>query len=309
MKRRNFIKNATIGIGSVTLSELTLGLNIFTSENKLPQNAIIKDKLWLWGQNAGSHHGTENQFKLPGKNLMETREGCDFFGINKCCRVTMEGYGPYPPFDAEAEKLKDLKEVVWSAIGNDGGTTYYNNDQSDIDAVLHIAEIYPNISGAILDDFFNASVTSKDLARHSVKSIQNMRDKLHSFNKRRLDLWVVWYTHQLELNIEDYLELFDVITMWTWKGSDLSNLDMNIKKFITKTPGKRRLVGCYFWNYGEKKPYTMDQMKFQLDKYYKWLKNGEIEGIIFCSNTVADIGLETVDYTRKWISKVGKEKI
>jgi len=305
MKRRDFIKNATMG--TVALSGLTLNLNALNSENKLHKNAIIKDMLWLWGQNAGSHHGTKNPYKLPGKNLMETREGCDFFGINKCCRVTMAGYGPFPPFEAEAEKVKDLKEVVWSAIG-DGGTEQHNNDQSDIDEVLRIAKIHPNISGAILDDFFH-NVSGKDLARHSVRSIQSMRDKLHNFNKRRLDLWVVWYTHQLDLNIADYLELFDVITMWTWNGSDLLNLDSNIQKFIEKTPGKRHLVGCYMWNYGEQKPLTMNQMKYQLDIYYQWLKNKKIEGIIFCSNAIADIELETVEYTRKWIAEMGNEKI
>ena len=45
------------------------------------------------------------------------------------------------------------------------------------------------------------------------------------------------------------------------------------------------------WNYGKNKPLTMDQMKFQLDRYYHWLKKKNIEGIIFCSNCIADIGL------------------
>jgi hypothetical protein len=39
------------------------------------------------------------------------------------------------------------------------------------------------------------------------------------------------------------------------------------------------------------------------------LKKGDIEGIIFCSNCIADIGLETVEYTRKWIAEVGNERI
>lgn len=62
-------------------------------------------------------------------------------------------------------------------------------------------------------------------------------------------------------------------------------------------------------DYGERKPLTMDQMKYQLDKYYIWIKKRDIEGIIFCFNCIADIGLNTVDFTRKWIAEVGNEKM
>ena len=308
MKRRNFIRKATFG--SIIFSGLTSGVDLLASEKKSSGDSKLKDKFWLWAQNAGSHHGKSgHSYNLPGKNIMGPREGCDFFGIEKCCRVTMGDFGPFPPFDDEAEKFKDLKEVVWSAIG-DSTTKQHNSDQSDIDEVLRIAEMYPNITGAILDDFFhNVEEAGKSIARHSPGSIRNMQEKLHKFRKRRLDLWVVWYTHQLGFDLTDYLGLFDVLTLWTWKGSDLNELDQNIKKFINKTPNKRHLAGCYMWNYGEKKPLTMDQMKFQLDRYYYWLKKKQIEGIIFCSNCIADIGLETVEYTRKWIYEIGKENI
>jgi hypothetical protein len=306
MKRRNFIKNASIG--SAALAGSGLGLYSFNSDFKLSKNELIKDKLWLWGQNAGSHHGTSNPYNLPGKNLMEAKEGCDYFGIKKCLRVSMIT-GPFPPFDKEAEKLKDLNEVVWSAIGA-GGIEHYNNDQSDLDEVLRMAEIYPNITGAVLDDFFLAEeVPDKPTGRHSIESIRNIQNKLHNFSKRPLNLWMVWYTYQLNFKVDDYIKLSDVMTLWTWKGSDLAELDANIQKFTEKTPGKRRLAGCYMWNYGESKPLTMDQMKFQLDRYYHWLKKGNIEGIIFCSNCIADLGLESVEYTRKWIADVCNERL
>jgi hypothetical protein len=306
MKRRDFIKNAMLG--SVVLSGLSPGLNTFNSENSLPGNELIKDRLWLWGQNAGSHHGTTNPYNLPGMNLMEAREGCDFFGIERCLRVAM-ATGPFPPFDKEAEKIKDLKEVVWSAIGS-GEVISHDNDHSDLDEVLRMAEIYPNITGAVLDDFFlPEEISGKSSGRHSVESILNMSGRLHSFSKRRLDLWMVWYTYQLDFNVGDYIKLSDVMTLWTWKGSDLPQLDANIQKLVEKTKGKRRFAGCYMWNYGESKPLTMEQMKYQLDRYYDWLKKGDIEGIIFCSNCIADIGLDTVEYTRKWIAEVSNEKI
>ena len=78
---------------------------------------------------------------------------------------------------------------------------------------------------------------------------------------------------------------------------------------IAATPGKRRLAGCYMWNYGEKCPLTAEQMQHQLDVYLKYLRSGELEGMILCSNCIADIGLPTVEQTRRWIDRYGDEII
>ncbi|OGV34399.1 MAG: hypothetical protein A2020_04985 [Lentisphaerae bacterium GWF2_45_14] len=273
--------------------------------------AKLKDKFWLWGQNVGIHHACGNgQYNLPGVNQMDSAEGCKFFGIPNCCRVAM-GSGPFPPFDAEAEKLKDCKQVVWSAVGA-GGLTQHNDDKSDLDEVLRQAAIHPNVTGAVLDDFFKSVEgfkTSGTVARHTVDSIASMRKKLHNFPKRKLDLWMVWYSYQLDYDVADYISLCDVVTLWTWKGSDLTILDENIRKFIAKTPQKRRLAGCYMWNYGEQKPLSNKEMQDQLDCYYSWIKKGDIEGIVLCSNCIADIDLEAVDITQRWLEKVGEEEV
>lgn len=264
----------------------------------------LVDRLWMWGHNAGSHHHPVNVYNLPGENLMGPAEACDYLGINKCCRVALGEHGPFPPFDEEAAKLRDLKEVVWSAIG-DASSKQHDGNKSDLDEILRIAAHYDNITGAILDDFFIAPTPDGRVARHSVESIQDMRNKLHGFSKRPLDLWLVWYAHQLNYDLTDYIKLFDVLTFWEWKGSNLEHLDRNIDAFIDKTPGKRRIIGCYLWNYGEKMPMTVDQMEHQLEVCRRRIKRREIEGIVFCANTVVDIGLESVAFTRKWIAKHG----
>ena len=309
MIRRKFIKNTIAG--SIFLSGITAQAGLFSSCNN--RGSKLRDRFWLWGQNIGSHHvgSPDAGYRLPGTNLLGPREGADYFGIDRMLRVSMST-GPFPPFDEEAEKIKDLKEVVWSAIGAGGAKQYSTGDHSDIDEVLRMAEIYPNVSGAVLDDFFRGREDpDKTIGRHSLESINDMRYRLHNFSKRRLDLWVVWYDYQLDFaNVGQYLDLIDIITFWTWRGDNLVNMDENIEKCIKKTPDKRHFAGCYLWNYGERKPLTMDQMRFQLDKYYQWLISGKIEGIIFCSNaTVPDVGLDTADYTRKWIAGVGEERI
>ena len=65
----------------------------------------LRDTLWIWGQDAGSHHRTgNNTWNLPGENRMGPVEGCRYLGIPNCCRVVMGGH-PTPPFDAEADAL------------------------------------------------------------------------------------------------------------------------------------------------------------------------------------------------------------
>ena len=184
---------------------------------------LLKDCFYLWGQTPMSHHAGNN-YKLPGINRMDTAEGCDFFGIDRTFRVAM-ATGPVPPFDMESQKLKHLKEVVWAAIGS-GSVLRNNEGLGDLPEVLRQAEMFPNISGAILDDFFNSVEGFKlngKIARHPVENVEKMRDLLHGFPLRKLDLWLVLYTYQLDFAISDYLGLFDKVTLWTWNGCDLAD--------------------------------------------------------------------------------------
>lgn len=236
---------------------------------------------------------------------MDSTEGAEYLGIPNCCRVVMQDK-PAPPFDQESEKLAGFEQVVWSSVGA-GSTTRHKVNQSDLDEVLRQAEMHSNVTGAVLDDFFPSAEdfdTNGERARHTVESIRSMRDRLHDFPGRKLDLWLVWYDYQLDFAVEDYVALCDVVTLWTWEGSKLVDLDENIKNFVEKTPGKRRLAGCYMWNYGERQPLSNEEMQFQLDRYAYWINEGVLEGIVFCSNCIADIGLEAVELTRKWIRNI-----
>jgi len=50
-------------------------------------------------------------------------------------------------------------------------------------------------------------------------------------------------------------------------------------------------------------------MEQQCETGLRLLKQKRIEGIIFLSNTVADLGFESVEWTRNWIQKVGDTKV
>ncbi len=117
---------------------------------------LLKDKLWLWGQNAGAHHAAHNNvWNLPGENKMTPIEGARYFGIPNMCRVVM-GNKPEPPFDSEAELLKECDRVVWSLIG-DAASARTDGGGDDLDELLRLAKKYPNITGGIMDDFMRPS--------------------------------------------------------------------------------------------------------------------------------------------------------
>ncbi|OQA82391.1 MAG: hypothetical protein BWY31_03208 [Lentisphaerae bacterium ADurb.Bin242] len=267
----------------------------------------FKDRLWIWGQNAGSHHRVPG-FRLPGVNRMESREGCEYLGIPNCCRVVLPA-GPEPPFDRESEKLASLRSVVWSAVGA-CGVSRNDRDGSDLDEVLRQAELFPNVSGAVLDDFFASSETLASggpLVRHSLESLKTMRDRLHSFPKRKLDLWLVWYDYQLDYPVEDYVDCCDVITHWTWNASELPRLEKNLAKARELAPGKRCFAGVYMWDYGAGKPMTVEEMRHQCGICCDWIRAGKLDGMIFCSNCIADLGLEAVEWAKKWIHEKAEE--
>lgn len=258
----------------------------------------LTDYLWLWGQDSGTHHSVvdkdgNSMWRLPGENKMEPREGAEYLGIPNMCRIAM-GNKPEPPFDGEMEKLSGMKKVAWSIIGDEGSKRNYGG-QTDIDEVLKLAGKYDSLVGGVMDDFFGPERRNT----YTPSVLHALADKLHGAG---LDLWSVIYEHQLDLPIEAQLGECDIVSFWTWKGENLRNLEENLSILESKITDKQTLyAGCYFWDYGGKAPMPMELMKYQLEVYKKWLQEGRIQGIIFCSNCIADIGLETVEYTKKWI--------
>lgn len=254
----------------------------------------LKDKLWIWGQDAGTHHLVENNaWNLPGENKMGPVEGAEYLGIPNMCRVAM-GNKPEPPFDNEMEKLKGCDKVVWSIIG-DNGTDRNSTGGSDLEEVIKLSKKYDNLVGGIMDDFFS----EKRRAVYTPEVIGQYAEALHEAG---LKLWIVYYDHQLDLDLKAWLDVCDVVTFWTWRAEDLSKMEENLAKVESQlTEGQKIYAGCYMHDYGDCKEMPAETMKYQLEVYKRWLQEGRIEGIILCSNCIADIGLEAVEITRKWI--------
>ena len=268
----------------------------------------MRDNFWLWGENVGTHHmednGVKNPFNLPGENHMTPEEGLKYLNIPNMFRVVFQGI-PEKPYDTEMEKLKDVNQLVWSICDYPTNGRIEDPDD-DVKEVIRQAKIHPNITGVIMDDFFT---NDYHFVKYTPEDLRKYKNALSEVG-RPMKMWVVIYTRDFHLPVKPYLEIIDNITMWNWHGEMLENLEENLKTLKTLGgPNKEYYAGCFPWDYGNAKPLSKDAMLHQLDTYYKWMKNGDIKGMVFCSNTIADLGIENFEIMRKWIQEVGDEEI
>jgi hypothetical protein len=232
---------------------------------------------------------------------MTPAEAAHYMGIPNCIMVVFNDL-PRPPFHQHALALSSLQRVVWSIVGDASSTR--NDEESDLAEVLRLAQRHPNVTGAIMDDFFH-----RGQARYPLDEMAQLSRRLHSA-PRPLELWVVLYYDQVDRALASYLDLCDVVTFWTMPGSLLVHLEQNFQKLLALTPpAARRVLGCYMWNYGEKRPMSVDQMRHQCELGLTWLREGHIEGMIFLASCICDLDLEAVEWTRAWIAEVGNQPL
>jgi hypothetical protein len=264
----------------------------------------VLDRIWLWGHAAGSHTNRRvdrELWGLPDVSAITPADAADYMGISNCVMVVYRDE-PQPPFNRDALALSVLDRVVWSVVG-DASTTRTEDGASDLDEVLAIAGLYLNVHGAIIDDF-----AAGGRPRMTVEAVARTQKRLHNF-RRPLDLWVVLYNGQDLEPLSAHLQFCDVLTFWTMEGSRLPGLENAFGQFLEQTPDRRRVLGCYMWNYGEKQPMTVAQMEHQCGLGLQWLREGAIEGIIFLASCICDLRLEAVEWTREWLLDVGDEEI
>lgn len=263
--------------------------------------AKIRDKLWLWGHEAGSHN---NQYGIKGLSRMTAAEAAFYLEVPNLIMVEYKDE-PVPPFEQYAMALSPLKRVVWSVVGAGGCAL----EKDKITLVRDLASRFVNIQGVIMDDFFERLVKDgKKEAALSPEQLVDIQGQL-TVSGRKLDLWVVLYNQQLKLSLKEHLEQCDVVTFWTWQAKEIENLERNFERVEKLSPSCRRVLGCYMYDYGESKPMPVHLMEKQCRMGLEWLRQGRIEGIIFLASCICDLGLDAVEWTRRWIQKVGDENL
>jgi hypothetical protein len=254
----------------------------------------VRDRLWIFTVCPGG-----DDEALPRPSRMTPLEGAIYLGVPNLLFIRCKGQPPIDDFHRWAIPFRPLKRVVWSLVGSGGKT-----GADEREAAFKLAAEFPNFVGFFLDDFFHTDGTGS----LSLDELRDVRKRL-VINGRRLDLWVVTYTFLLDLPIQKYLDLCDILCVAVWGSQHLKDLQHDLDRLDKLAPNHRKHLGCYLWDYANKQPMPMDRMKMQCELGLRLLREKRIVGMRFVANTVCDLDLPVVEWTRKWIAEVGDEPL
>ena len=292
--RRRFFQAAAAGAAGLALGRSTPA-GAAEQPKQPAERQTVRDKFWIFT----CHAGADNEgWGLPKPSRMTPAEGAFYLGVPNLLSIRSHGI-PAIPFDQYAIPFRPLKRVVWSLVGSGGKT-----GEEERKAALDLPRRFPNITGFIMDDFFHPDGSGA----LSPEELKGLRKEL-VIDGRRRDLYVVVYTHMMHLPLGKHLEHCDKITLWTWKSDDLKDLQRNFERLEKMAPRHGKLLGLYMWDYGAKRPMPPERMKRQCELGLAWLKEKRLEGMIFLANTVCDLELESVEWTRRWIGEVGDQAL
>lgn len=243
-----------------------------------------RNQVWLWGHPAGAHDrytgGGRSSSVSPG-------EACRILGLRNLVMVALHG-APVPPFAPHAGQLLDVDRLVWSVV--DDGTP----PRDDLEAVLELARSRPNVVGGIIDN----------TRRASGREIRRIAERLHTA-PRRLDLWGVVYTNELQRDGLALLESCDVVTLWSHESTDLGRQEHGIERFCALAGGRRRLLGVYLWDFPGNRPVPDASLERNLERGATWIRAGMLEGIVLLASSLVGMGLASEGIARRWISTLG----
>ena len=338
---RRHILESTLAASAATFSGLFTGSSVAGPYAQGSQETV-RDRLWIFTVVAGMNNDRLEDGGVRGGSRMTPAEGAFYLGVPNLIMVRERGL-PHRPsheknwkartsFEQYAISFRPLKRVVWSVVGSGG-----NIQGDEVSWLLELAGKFPNISGVYLDDFFQvpgngdraefvaglagqARIVTEDkrVGTLSPTELKSARDRL-VVGGRRLEMWLTLYTQQINPSHPEYVTLdrpfhfyldhFDVITLWTWNSDELRGLEQNFERLEKLSPGSGKALGCYLWDFYNRKPVPVPLMEHQCKLGLKWLQEGRIKEIVFLANTVLDVGLEVVEWTRDWIQKVGDDPL
>lgn len=271
-----------------------------------PKPDTVRDRLWVFCNPIDADYNY-----VRHRSVMSPLENAVYLGAPNIIMVNQYsngGHGSYQPWTAPFEQwafpVQVEKRVAWSIVGAAGITHETERTQ-----VIEMARHTPNIVGVYMDDFFE----KKDgVASLSLEQLQAIHREIKK-GPKPLELFVTLYTHNLDKPIQEYLELIDVITLWTWETAELAHLDANLARVQKLAPKARILQGCFTASYDANRtpwwaPLPVDTMKRQCELAVRGLRERRIEGFVIYGNFF-DLGWDCVKWARQWIEQIGDTTI
>lgn len=219
---------------------------------------------------------------------MSPADSLRYFGINKVFYVPMHRPTDMPQCNKE---LAFAEKVGWSI-----------ESIADIDKIIGQSKEFPNISIGVFDDFFSEDNKDSNYKNYSEEQLKSIRDKLHEAG---LEMWVVFYSMQIDNEAQKLLSIFDGVTFWFWDEPTKEEFIEKSRWFINMTKGQKRLMGCYLFNFSKSCEVSAEMVLFQLEKNKELMQQGILDGVILHTNAVGNLGYEAFEAAKKWLDKEG----
>jgi len=262
--------------------------------------AIIRDKLWFFGVRAHQddiYLGKNWEDRFTRWSRITPAEGAHMLDVPNIALISCDGVPA--PFSEDArgyaESFCRMEKVLWSSTGGIGFRT--GNEEKFI---CQLAEWYPNIHGAFMDDFF---FKYKGKLAEAEKILKEIREGLNKAC-RPMKLYCVLYMHELD-DVDPYLFSYvDGVAIYTWNSEQLPLHAERFDKIEKLLPNHKKLLGVYIYDYTLGMPTPLDLMEHQCEFGLEMIKQNRLDGLIFTTNSVMGVGLPSEKWLRGWIDKV-----
>ena len=287
MKRKH-VRNLSLTVGLLlAVGVLDLGISRLADA---AESTSLRDKTWTWGYViegelpaevpfVSSWEQKADKFKNKGKSSCSLETGTRYMRTPNT--MFLNSHHDIKSLNSKnLAPLSSCKRVVCALTQGD-----HQGYLDSAKLVSALSKKHPNITGAIIDDFFTSSISESS---DGVETLKAINAALKSENPS-LKLYVVWY-EMWDQNLDKlmpFLPHFDEINFWVWKTNEthwIETVEPQIDK-IAKLTGKPITLGLYLFDYGiNVEPMPMNILKLQFIKAAELTKKGKIEGFVILQN-------------------------
>ena len=223
---------------------------------------VTPDRLWLWGGPTPSWGGSMAPDCLVREKSLGNENAIYVYGA-----TTPEAIGMCSGY-------KKLLCQVNSNCRTQG--MLKGSEEENAELLSKLSLEYPNITGAICDDFSTGFVRTLLPARYEkiYRGVKKYNDKLK--------LYGVVYTHELGKTHFDLIQPYiDVVNLWVWNKEEILDIDHHVAQCRKIFPGKSILLGLFIHDYGTSDLASPAELLiYQLKRAGVMLKKNWIEGVV-----------------------------
>ncbi len=261
---------------------------------------IARDKFWIFGVRAHQDDiwlGKRDEDRAYKRSRITPAEAALMLDVPNMLMINCDGI-PVPFSDdayGYAESFCRMNRVFWGVTGS-GGFRVGNEERF----ICELAGKYPNIAGAFMDDFFGKFRGMPDAAERAEALLKEIRGGLDKA-PRPMELYTVWYTHEVEEVEPRLIDYIDGLSLWTWSCGELPLLEGRFEAIEKNFPKQKKLLGIYLYDFPSGMPVPVELMKHQCELGLRLMREGRLDGMIFEANSVMGVGLPSEKWLREWL--------